>query len=333
MYRVRTMSSKPSHFEFTSDGDVRLYSTSELINFPPPLWLIEPIMTMGGLTALYAPPESLKSFVAIDMALSIAAGVPWQGQATHRGFVVYISAEGGAGIGKRVKAWLMTQGLDALDVDIAWLIESIPVSADSTQMIRLMDRLSDEIQRDPILIVVDTLARCFEGDENQQEDMNNFVAGIDLLRTTYRCAVLVVHHTRLDGDRERGNTAFRGAADTMIALKRTGDIVEVSCAKQKDDAHFETFSLEKVVIPEVNSCVLKPIQALAKRAETIAMMVGILQQQGAMRWDAWVVASGLGKSEFMKHFAKIKAESLAVKDSEGFWGAKVGAENALEIEP
>ncbi len=317
------MGSRPSQFALTAAGDVRLYSTSELISFPPPEWLIEPIMTENGLTALYAPPESLKSFIAIDMSLSIAAGVPWQGQAVHKGFVVYISAEGGAGIGKRVLAWLQVHELGALDVDMAWLIESIPVTADSDQMIKLMSRLSDEIHRDPILIVVDTLARCFEGDENQQEDMNQFVSGIDILRSTYRCAVLVVHHTRLDGDRERGNTAFRGAADTMIALRRTDDVVEVSCAKQKDDAHFETFSLEKVVIESVNSCVLRKAQVGEKRALTLSIILDTLRQLGPSKWDTWVEATGLSKSDFMKHFVILKKSGQAVKDVEsGLWKAR-----------
>lgn len=328
------MGARPSDYTLTSPGDVRLYSTQELIDFPPPEWLIDPVMTEGGLTALYAPPESLKSFVAIDMALCVSAGVPWQGYPTHKGFVVYISAEGGAGIGKRVKAWLLERGLAPAAVDIAWLIESIPVTADSEQMIRLMQRLNDEIRRDPVLVVVDTLARCFEGDENQQEDMNNFVRGVDVMRTTFKCAVLVVHHTRLDGDRERGNTSFRGAADTMITLKRSEDLVEVSCAKQKDDAHFTTFSLEKVVIEAVNSCVLrKTADGGSVRAGRVKAAIQVLARVGPCKWDHWVEATGLSPSEFAKVFPAVRKSGLAVKSADGLWGAKVVTETPPAANP
>jgi RecA-family ATPase len=106
-----------------------------------------------------------KSFCTIDIAMSIATGRDWFGRKVEPGFVVYISAEGGAGISKRAKAWLVAHDVDARDVNMAWLIEPMSINADSEQMAVLLNRVV-EVGRTPSLIIVDTLARCFDGDEN-----------------------------------------------------------------------------------------------------------------------------------------------------------------------
>jgi len=214
------MGARPSTYSLTTPGSLRLYSTEELLALKPPAWMVEDILPEGGLAVLYAPPESFKSFVAIDFALCVATGTPWCGHAVQKGYAVYIAAEGGPGIGKRARAWLQHHGRKPSGLDIAWLIESITVTAGGADVDRLIERLDTEMDVVPTLIVVDTLARCFEGNENEQEDMGSFVGAIDHLRHEYGAAVLAIHHARLDGDRERGSTALRGGLDTMLAITR-----------------------------------------------------------------------------------------------------------------
>ena len=142
--------------------------------------------------------------------------------------------------------------VDPAQADIAWLTESIPVNVDSENMDILFGRINDELQKSPALVVIDTLARCFDGDENLQEDMGRFIGGIDRLRREFDTTVIVVHHTRLDADRERGSTAFRGAADTMVYCRKSRDgELELTCNKQKDAEEFLTrhFGIKKVLLP------------------------------------------------------------------------------------
>src|SRR5438309_6030455 len=114
------MGARPGHFVYSQQGPLRLYSTAELLAMPPPEWLVENVIPEGGLVGLYAPPESLKSFVSIDLSLCVATGLPWHGHQVQKGFVVYISAEGGGGIGKRILAWLVEHESEAHNADIAW---------------------------------------------------------------------------------------------------------------------------------------------------------------------------------------------------------------------
>ena len=243
-------SSRPSILALTRSGPLRLFDTVELLRMPPPHWLVHDILPAGGLVGLYGQPGAGKSFLAIDLAMCVASGRPWHGHEVLSGFVLYVSAEGGTGIGKRAQAWLSTLGVNPHELNMAWLTESIPVSSTSEDMDVLFRRLNDEVEQNPALVVIDTLARCFDGDENLQEDMGRFIAGVDRLRREFTATVIVVHHTRLDAERERGSTAFRGAADTMLSIARKrGDSLILSCNKQKDAEEFADLSFELKVVP------------------------------------------------------------------------------------
>lgn len=259
------MSSRPSAFTLTSPGPLRLFSTNELLTRPTPPWFIEGIFPSGGLVSIFGPPGCGKSFLSIDMALCAAAGQAWQGRPLTGGYVLYIAAEGGPGIGKRARAWLAHHRVKPGVLNLAWATEPMAVFKESGELDTLNRRLDLELDVAPAMIVVDTLARCFEGDENQQLDMGAFVAGCDQLRNQYGATVLVIHHTRLDGERERGNTAFKGAMDTMVELKphfrkgsTTLDTVDVLCAKQKDAESFEPFTLRLTPVPGTDSAVITP---------------------------------------------------------------------------
>src|SRR5688572_3923506 len=85
---------------------LKLYSIGELFALPEPQWLIRDIMPTPGLCLLYGASGYGKSFVAIDLAMSVATGRDWMGQfPVEQGAVVYIAAEGLSGIKKRVAAW------------------------------------------------------------------------------------------------------------------------------------------------------------------------------------------------------------------------------------
>ena len=50
------------------------------------------------------PPAGFKTFWAAELAYTISTGLPFLGHTTYEGLVVYIAAEGQAGIKKRIKA-------------------------------------------------------------------------------------------------------------------------------------------------------------------------------------------------------------------------------------
>lgn len=206
------------------------------------------------------------SFLALDMALSVATGRTWQGKAVDAGFVVYVSAEGTAGLGKRILAWLKARAVSVSEPNIAWITEAIPMADGAEEVDTLFARFQ-EIGQMPVLVILDTLARCFVGDENLQEPMGHFVAAVDRLRLDCGATVLVVHHTSASGDRERGSTAFRGAADAMIRvmpgfvgqqvgkfLRPPQGTMTLVCDKQKEAEPFPVGLGSLIVEPTTQSC-------------------------------------------------------------------------------
>lgn len=211
-------SPKVRDFALTTAGALRLYDTEELMKLPPPHWMVDDLLTENSFAVLYGPSGWGKSFITMDIALSVATGLRWTNQRrTEPGFVLYVSAEGRAGLGQRVTAWMRDKQLDPPDADIVWLPEAVSISSESEHIDILFQRF-EELERQPDLVIIDTLARCFEGDENKTEDMSRFVRGCDKIRHEYGCSVLAVHHTNIQEGRERGNGALRAAADAMVRV-------------------------------------------------------------------------------------------------------------------
>lgn len=314
------MTSRPSGFQLTGGGRLKLYSTRELFELPAPEWLIDGILPRGGVVGLYGPPGEGKSFVALDMAVAIATGLPWQGNAVHAGYVLYIAAEGGVGITKRVKALAIKHHLTPDAINVAWLTEAVSVNNDVDDIDTLFNRLDNEVEDQPVFIVIDTLARCFDGNENEQEDMGRFIAGVDRMRLHFNATVMIIHHTNVSGERERGNTAFRGAADTMVSVKRdkdTGNIL-VACNKQKDAVDFDTIELMLQVIPEVESAVV--VQASSVKATIVYdwIAVGPLRYRD-LRERAEEEGSGVSVATLKRKLRELQQEHRIVKNIEGFY--------------
>lgn len=111
----------------------------------------------------------------------------------------------------------------------------------------------------PVLVIVDTLAWCMTGDEDSSEKMGLAVAACDRVRRELKCAVLILHHPTKSRLVERGSGALRAALDTVILLEREGDVVTLTCEKQRHADRFKPISLKLEEInvgPDVTSCVV-----------------------------------------------------------------------------
>lgn len=241
----------------------RLLTVEDLLALPPPVWLIKPLMELGTLVVLYGPSGAAKTFLALAWALSVATGRRWMDCEVRPGPVVYIVAEGGRGILRRVLAWMQGAGLDRIAVGY-FVLEAVQL-LDEDDVTALLDRLR---AIKPVLMVFDTMARCFVGgDENQARDLGRLVSAARQIQGETGATVLLVHHTgKKDAENERGSNALRGACDTMIlqAMDST-NVVTVTNTKQKDHEAFPPINLCLRPVPlgpnesgeELTSCVLE----------------------------------------------------------------------------
>ncbi len=228
-----------------------LLTTDDLLAMPAPSYLIEDIVPSVGLGELFGASGTTKSFLAMDWGLCVAAEVPWHGHEVEGGWVVYIAAEGASGMGARWRAWSRSRGIEQVP-RFRVLPAAVNLLEDAT--IEKLRRTLAELPEPPKLVVIDTMARSMRGgDENSTRDVGMFVAAVDeLVPTGVR---LVVHHQGWEGERERGSSALRGAADMVARLRRnsSGGLV-LSCEKVKDGPPFEDLTLK--LDPVAESCVL-----------------------------------------------------------------------------
>lgn len=105
----------------------------------------------------------------------------------------------------------------------------------------------------PNLIVIDTLARNFYGDENSTGEMGLFINHInDHLRIPFECVVLIIHHSgHKEKGRARGSTALRGGVDFEYQVEKAKEdkmLVKMDCTKLKDAEYpGETWLKGKIV--------------------------------------------------------------------------------------
>jgi len=226
-------------------------TASELKQLPPPVPLVEGILFRDTLAVLDGDSATYKSFIALDMALSVATGTPWQGRRVRQGAVVYIVAEGLSGMGQRVDAWELRRGHTAPDNCVF-----VPRAANLTDKgeVQALCEYIQSLPERPALIVIDTLARSIAGaEENSSKDMGLAVEAMDKLRWVCGGAtVLALHHVNKAKGDIRGSSALRGAIDTELKTKKERKgVVTLSCEKQKDAEEFEPITLvgESVSVP------------------------------------------------------------------------------------
>lgn len=177
---------------------------------------------------IYGPSNAGKTFVALDIAMHIAASNSWRGLRVNGGPVLYIAAEGGAGIRNRLAAIKLDRpDMAAASFSLLPICVDLHGQGDAQAICEIMPDES------PALVVVDTLARSMgAGDENTAKDAAMFVRNCDLIRESTGAHVMVIHHTGKDEDRgARGSSALRAAVDNEIQVTSDWGILS---RKQRD---------------------------------------------------------------------------------------------------
>jgi AAA domain len=195
---------------------------------PETAWLVE----------IFGPPGTYKSFITLDVALSIATGRDWHGHPVKQCRVVYIPAEGQSGILKRTKAWLAYHDLNSDELDLFTILPR-PCLIDTPRELDALIEALTQLPEPPVgFIIIDTLARSMSGDENSTSDMGAVVnACSKLSEETHHAQIALVHHTGKDEARgPRGALALTGATDVLIGVQKPYDRAAViHCERQKDD--------------------------------------------------------------------------------------------------
>jgi hypothetical protein len=307
----------------TVDKQMRLLSRADIDNLPQPEFLIEGLLVKNSLAILYGEPGGAKTFLALALAISVAGGGSWFGRAVAPAPVVYVCAEGHNGIGRRIKANELHNGLSASNLYV--LGESIQLQK-SGEVEAFISMLHKENVR-PGFVVFDTLSRCTVGvDENAAKEMNVVVASLERIKREFGATVLVVHHsTKADGKTIRGSSVISGGVDTALALvtnkKNRERVLSMEKQRDADLADPLTFTLQPVseynsAVPVLVGKTISPVTLSATEQKALATLVSI----GSADCTTWKNTSTLAKGTFYRARIKLIEKGLVTEGEDGKYG-------------
>jgi len=262
----KASAAKPATPEVVESASNEFISLADFIATPPAsTYLIKRVLPARGLGQVFGSSNVGKSFLLIDMACHIAAGMDWRGYKTKPCTVLYIAAEGLAGLAGRMKAWTQRHGVlpDRL------FIRPFPVGLTSEGAAAALAGRIANLPELPRLIILDTLAANFgPGNENDAQDMALALDGLRALGGQW--LVLCAHHSgHADKTRSRGHSSLYAALDVELQVSRDDPLgpIEVKHTKCRDMDRMDPlyFNLEAESLPwadedgePVNSAVLVP---------------------------------------------------------------------------
>jgi hypothetical protein len=212
----------------------------------PVRWLVDGLIPANSFSAIFGRPASYKSFAALGMAAAIATGSEFLGRATAKSSVLYIAAEGSAGLRRRRDAIIRHHNLPA-ELPI-WFVKAQLNLATTTEDLDLLLASIEEIGEKFSLIVIDTWARVTNSaEENSASQMGAAIAICGELQAKTGAAVLIVHHSSKGSEQMRGSSAILAAVDAELYCEKLSEGSEqrlgrIKITKMKD-------GLDDVVIP------------------------------------------------------------------------------------
>lgn len=236
---------KETHaFEFLSLGD--------LFQRPEPKWIVKGVLPDSGLGSFYGQPGGGKTFLAVDVALSVALGDTWRGIPVMQGPCLYIAAEDDRGVQMRFAAGLATRGVSNAPIKV---LPAAPVFTSPEQQKALLPAIQACGRQ--ALVFVDTLAAVTPGsDENAAKDMSQVIHFCQKIHKVTGGLVLLIHHEgKTTGRGPRGWSGLHGAFDVEWEVTDQESHREMRISKLKNAPTGNVYSWK--LLPVGDSCVVE----------------------------------------------------------------------------
>ncbi len=200
----------------------RILSAADFMaGFEPPDYVVDGIIQRGRLYCLTSPTGHGKTAVALYLGCMVAAGRDIGGIDVTQGAVVFLAGENPDDLRCRLYAACQAYILDAAKLPLYVLPGNFPLT---DQTVETLKRDIDALACSPVLIVVDTAAAYFPGDnDNDNVQMGTYARRLRVLTTCQgKPAVLTPAHPVKNPDKNnllpRGGGAFLNEVDGNLTL-------------------------------------------------------------------------------------------------------------------
>ena len=201
---------------------------------PQTQWLVQDLWSEQAVGILGGEPKCCKSFLALDIAVSVASGADCLRQfpVRRRGEVLLFPAEDSLAV--------VRQRLEGIAAAAKVPFASLPVEVITAPSLRLdipadRQKLTNTVQAlRPILLILDPLIRLHRSDENDAVQIAAMLSYLRELQRQFQLAVILVHHARKDSNSSRPGQALRGSSelhgwgDSNLYMHRKGSQLTLS---------------------------------------------------------------------------------------------------------
>jgi len=295
--------------------------------------VIEGLLAVGEIGAIVAPAGEGKSAIAQLLVTCIAEGRPFLGRQVLTGPSIYVAAERGNEAKRRL---LAVKTKVSAPLYVATARPNLADLSEVEELAKSILRVCHSEQSAPVLILIDTLARCMPGlEENSARDMGKVVEGLtQLLELIPSAAIIFVHHAGKGGNGDmRGSTALIGAIDLEMRVesnKGNGSAKRLTVTKAnavgegqflgfrlatidyRDHPSADAESVIAAVQAEAHKC---PLVDRPSRSENILTLISELAREGVTDRQACLLAArdrklveGKTRASTAEQFRKVLGE-------------------------
>jgi hypothetical protein len=202
-------------------------------------WCVEDLIPMEGVAILGGPPGQGKSWMLLDLALALIAGVPWLGRfRTKRGRVLFVDEESPPRLLRhRLGKLVNVRDHEVPREDLQFVIGQGLCLARETSLEQLRRTMA---AARPTLLIVDSLIRVHGSEENSASEMAKVFAGVKSLVREFGCSVLFADHQKKPGMGTvsqdlmlRGTTEKVAFVDSLLSLTRKDGSLIVEHSKSR----------------------------------------------------------------------------------------------------
>jgi len=180
---------------------------------PEQPWLFHQLWAAGGVGLIGGPPKVFKTWMGLEMAVSLASATPCLGAypPARRGKALLFLAEDADHVVRaRLESLCRHRGIALATLELFVITTpTLRIDLESEQR-RLRATLA---ALRPDMLLLDPLVRLHRRDENSAADVSALLAFLRELQREFNTAVVLVHHARKNGVSNQPGQTLRGSGD------------------------------------------------------------------------------------------------------------------------
>ena len=212
---------------------LEIENVNSVFDIPEPLeFLVENLITKGSVNLLVGDPKTKKTWAALDMAVTVAAGEKWLEHQCKQAPVLIIDEESGTRRLRRRLYETMNGHLIKREDELPLYFVSL-AGFDARNVDDINELHVKILEYDAGLVVIDSLVDIMlGGNENDPKEVQPVIHNLRHVAEHTQAAILLIHHNNKAGQ-YRGSTAILAGADLLLAVER------------KQESKFVNFSVQR----------------------------------------------------------------------------------------